>query len=239
MVREVTEVLEPIPTGVLRRRHDRGRRSHRRPPGVPPRSELRRAGSGSRRHSPPPPVGFRAASGCASCMLRGSGRGTRRVGNRRPLGGGLRPRCQFDAARHRRPGVQLSSRRSDRHAHGSRSGSLRLRGSSTSGPTERLAGLLRELRGRSRMPEGSPGPSWPAARCTTPSSLAEVVRSAIPARHRRRGGHPAKRSFQALRIAVNDELAPDPPGSHAGHRPPGASTAGEWCSATTPGRTVS
>ncbi len=36
--------------------------------------------------------------------------------------------------------------------------------------------------------------------------LAEVVRSAIPARSRRRGGHPAKRTFQALRIAVNDEL---------------------------------
>ena len=36
--------------------------------------------------------------------------------------------------------------------------------------------------------------------------LAEVVRAAIPARDRRRGGHPAKRSFQALRIAVNAEL---------------------------------
>lgn len=38
------------------------------------------------------------------------------------------------------------------------------------------------------------------------AELAEVVRSAIPARSRRVGGHPAKRSFQALRIAVNDEL---------------------------------
>ncbi len=37
--------------------------------------------------------------------------------------------------------------------------------------------------------------------------LAEVVRAAIPARDRRRGGHPAKRSFQALRIAVNAELS--------------------------------
>lgn len=36
--------------------------------------------------------------------------------------------------------------------------------------------------------------------------LAEIVREAIPAATRRTGGHPAKRTFQALRIAVNDEL---------------------------------
>lgn len=37
--------------------------------------------------------------------------------------------------------------------------------------------------------------------------LAELVRDAIPAPARRSGGHPAKRTFQALRIEVNDELA--------------------------------
>ncbi len=37
--------------------------------------------------------------------------------------------------------------------------------------------------------------------------LAEIVRDAIPARHRPRRIHPATRTFQALRIAVNDELA--------------------------------
>jgi 16S rRNA (cytosine1402-N4)-methyltransferase len=37
--------------------------------------------------------------------------------------------------------------------------------------------------------------------------LAEVVKTAIPAATRRTGGHPATRTFQALRIAVNDELA--------------------------------
>lgn len=37
--------------------------------------------------------------------------------------------------------------------------------------------------------------------------LAEVVRDAIPAAARRTGGHPARRVFQAVRIAVNDELA--------------------------------
>lgn len=40
----------------------------------------------------------------------------------------------------------------------------------------------------------------------TTSQLAEIVKNAIPAATRRTGGHPAKRSFQALRIAVNDEL---------------------------------
>jgi 16S rRNA (cytosine1402-N4)-methyltransferase len=39
------------------------------------------------------------------------------------------------------------------------------------------------------------------------AELAEIVRDAIPAPARRRGGHPARRTFQALRIAVNDELA--------------------------------
>jgi 16S rRNA (cytosine1402-N4)-methyltransferase len=34
-----------------------------------------------------------------------------------------------------------------------------------------------------------------------------VVRDAVPAPARRRGGHPARRTFQAIRIAVNDELA--------------------------------
>ena len=38
------------------------------------------------------------------------------------------------------------------------------------------------------------------------AELAEVVTAAIPAAARRTGGHPAKRTFQAIRIEVNGEL---------------------------------
>lgn len=40
----------------------------------------------------------------------------------------------------------------------------------------------------------------------TSEQLVEIVKSAIPASARRAGGHPAKRTFQALRIEVNAEL---------------------------------
>ena len=40
----------------------------------------------------------------------------------------------------------------------------------------------------------------------TTQELVDVIKSAIPAPARFAGGHPAKRSFQAIRIAVNDEL---------------------------------
>jgi len=41
---------------------------------------------------------------------------------------------------------------------------------------------------------------------TRSARLVELIREAIPAPARRTGGHPAKRTFQALRIEVNDEL---------------------------------
>jgi 16S rRNA (cytosine1402-N4)-methyltransferase len=72
----------------------------------------------------------------------------------------------------------------------------------------RLAGALRELgeerhagaiaRGIVRARDRAP--------IETTLQLVDAISSAIPAPARFAGGHPAKRAFQALRIAVNDEL---------------------------------
>ena len=45
----------------------------------------------------------------------------------------------------------------------------------------------------------------------TTLELADIIRSAMPAAALREKQHPAKRSFQAIRIAVNDELGEIPP----------------------------
>ena len=42
----------------------------------------------------------------------------------------------------------------------------------------------------------------------TTGELVDIITASIPAANRRTGPHPAKRTFQGLRIAVNDELAP-------------------------------
>jgi 16S rRNA (cytosine1402-N4)-methyltransferase len=69
----------------------------------------------------------------------------------------------------------------------------------------RLAAVLRDL-GDERY-AGRIAKAIVAARPVVSTfQLAEVVRSAIPAPARRRGGHPAKRTFQAVRIEVNEEL---------------------------------
>ncbi|MFZ5647239.1 MAG: 16S rRNA (cytosine(1402)-N(4))-methyltransferase RsmH [Bacillota bacterium] len=44
------------------------------------------------------------------------------------------------------------------------------------------------------------------SRIDTTGQLVDIIKAAIPAKYRREGPHPAKRTFQALRIAVNNEL---------------------------------
>src|SRR5215831_8896398 len=75
-------------------------------------------------------------------------------------------------------------------------------------PAARLARVLREYgeeRYARRIAEAvvrarSAGP------LTSTGQLSEIIRDSIPAPARRSGGHPAKRTFQALRIEVNAEL---------------------------------
>ncbi|MGA9877023.1 MAG: 16S rRNA (cytosine(1402)-N(4))-methyltransferase RsmH [Solirubrobacteraceae bacterium] len=72
----------------------------------------------------------------------------------------------------------------------------------------RLAGILRELGEERHASSIARAIVRQRARDTIDTTLAlvEVVSSAIPTPARFAGGHPAKRTFQALRIAVNDEL---------------------------------
>ncbi len=70
----------------------------------------------------------------------------------------------------------------------------------------RLAAVLADL-GEERYARRIARAIVAARPLTTTVELAEVVRDAIPAPARRRGGHPARRSFQAIRIEVNGELA--------------------------------
>ena len=73
-------------------------------------------------------------------------------------------------------------------------------------PGAELARLLRAY-GDERYAARIAGAIVAARPITSTEQLADVVRDAVPAPARRRGGHPARRTFQAIRIAVNDELA--------------------------------
>lgn len=95
-------------------------------------------------------------------------------------------------------------------------GPLDMRMDPTRGPTAadlvngadpgELARILREY-GEERFADRVARAIAAARPLTRTTELAAVVREAIPAATRRTGPHPATRTFQALRIAVNDELA--------------------------------
>ena len=77
--------------------------------------------------------------------------------------------------------------------------------SSTSGPS-RGSPRSCAASARSATPAGSRARSSAAARCATTSELVDAIKAGMPASARFGGGHPAKRTFQAIRIAVNGEL---------------------------------
>jgi 16S rRNA (cytosine1402-N4)-methyltransferase len=75
-------------------------------------------------------------------------------------------------------------------------------------PAAELARVLREY-GEERFASriaGAIARERARAPITSTQQLSAIVRDAIPAATRRTGGNPAKRTFQALRIEVNDEL---------------------------------
>ena len=71
---------------------------------------------------------------------------------------------------------------------------------------ERSLSRMIEANGERRFARRIAGRIVAARPIESTGQLAKVVRDAIPAAARRTGGHPARRIFQALRIAVNDEL---------------------------------
>lgn len=98
-----------------------------------------------------------------------------------------------------------------------RDGPLDMRMDRTTGPTaaelidgltvDELAALLRRY-GDERHADRIARAVVGARPLATTGELADVIRNALPAPVRRRsGGDPARRSFQAIRIAVNDELS--------------------------------
>jgi 16S rRNA (cytosine1402-N4)-methyltransferase len=72
-------------------------------------------------------------------------------------------------------------------------------------PVRELAGLLRRYADE-KFADRIARAVVAARPLTSTTELAEIVRDAIPQAGRRTGGHPATRTFQALRIAVNGEL---------------------------------
>jgi 16S rRNA (cytosine1402-N4)-methyltransferase len=72
-------------------------------------------------------------------------------------------------------------------------------------PEERLAGVIREY-GEERHARSIAREIIRRRPLETTAEVVEAIRAAVPPAYRFGRGHPAKRTFQALRIAVNDEL---------------------------------
>jgi 16S rRNA (cytosine1402-N4)-methyltransferase len=72
-------------------------------------------------------------------------------------------------------------------------------------PEERIAGLIREY-GEERHARSIAREIVHRRPLDTTAELVDAIRVAVPPAYRFGRGHPAKRTFQAIRIAVNDEL---------------------------------
>ena len=72
-------------------------------------------------------------------------------------------------------------------------------------PEDRLAGVIREY-GEERHARSIAAEIVRRRPLETTAELVEAIRAAVPPAYRFGRGHPAKRTFQAIRIAVNDEL---------------------------------
>ena len=72
-------------------------------------------------------------------------------------------------------------------------------------PAERLATTIREL-GEERYARSIAAEIARRRPLETTSDLVEAIRAAVPPAYRFGRGHPAKRTFQAIRVAVNGEL---------------------------------
>ena len=128
---------------------------------------------------------------------------------RRSRRGAVRPRRLLDAARRARARLRLRRGRAPGHADGRHDRSAPPPTCSTPTPRPSWPGSSRSTARRSS-PARSPPRSSASGEVepfTTSGRLVELLYAEIPAPARRTGGHPAKRTFQALRMEVNDELA--------------------------------
>ena len=150
-----------------------------------------------RRAGPPGPRGLRRAGG-------GAGRARVWPGGR----GAVRPGRLLAAVGRAAPRVRLRPGRAAGHADGPEPAASPPRTWSTTTRPPSWPGCCGST-ARSGSPPGSRRRSCGSAAqaLTSTARLAELVREAMPAPARRTGGHPAKRTFQALRIEVNRELA--------------------------------
>ena len=106
-------------------------------------------------------------------------------------------------------GLRLPARRAARHADGPDDRARPPPMCSTTTPPQDLTRVLRDY-GEERFARRIADAivrERPREPFTTSARLVELLRAAIPAASARSGGHPAKRTFQALRIEVNGELA--------------------------------